>query len=144
MANPRKVYFLFNHRIKIRRRGSQQSQTVEVPILSRALESTGLALNLTLATEEQLRTTREEVVYYKRGSAYADRILVVYVERAQGEERKIRTLHLPVPTYAPTYKVLPIIRQANTSGVLAGKIIGVKRHGFLWPIASPGQGGQGG
>jgi|DewCreStandDraft_2_1066082.scaffolds.fasta_scaffold06751_6 hypothetical protein len=144
MANPRRVYYLFDHRIKIKPRGAQQSVSVEVPVLSRALESTGLALGLQLATPEQLQKVVEGVTYFKRGSVAADRVLVVYTER-QNNEDKVRTISLPIPAFAPNYKILPVIRAANSGrGALSGRIIGFYRHGFLIPLGNQGQGGSSG
>jgi len=135
MANPRRPYFLFNHTIRRRRRPSDANTTViTVPVISRALESTGEALGLTLATPEQLRTVRNNATYLRRGSSTADRVLVVYKETRNNVTKK-RVLHLPIPRFAPNYKIRPIIEAANSgNGVLAGNIIGFYRLGFLFPI----------
>jgi len=136
MANPRRPYFLFNHTIRRRRRPSDTNTTViTVPVISRALESTGEALGLTLATPEQLRTVRNSgAIYLRRGSSTADRVLVVYKETRNNVTKK-RVLHLPIPRFAPNYKIRPIVEAANSgNGVLAGNIIGFYRHGFLFPI----------
>lgn len=143
MANSRRPYYLFDHQLKVRKPGQSSSQAVTIPIISRALETTGLALGLELATREQLETIRENIVYYRRGSLASDRCLIVYTERV-GNEDKVKTVSLPIPKYAPNYKLLPVIRAANAGqGALAGKIIGIRRHGYLIPLGES-QGGRGG
>jgi hypothetical protein len=97
-----------------------------------------------------------EVIYYRTGSWRADSIRLVYKEKIEeeseggqdgnqqegeeGEEQeeryKIRTLHIPVPSWAPNYKVVPVLfAKARTAEL---KVLGAYRKGGL--ILMPSQG----
>jgi len=97
-----------------------------------------------------------EVIYYRTGSWKADSIRLVYKEKIEeeseggqdenqqegeeGEEQeeryKIRTLHIPVPSWAPNYKVLPVLfAKARTAEL---KVVGAYRKGGLIPMPSQG------
>jgi hypothetical protein len=100
-------------------------------------------------------------VYYKLGSWRADRIILVYEaeeqrnqegeeqqqpgEGEQGEEqeqkkKKLKRVQVPIPSWAPSYKVVPtLFSKAKAAGL---KVVGAYRHGFLIP--APGQGTTGG
>jgi hypothetical protein len=99
-----------------------------------------------------------EVIYYRIGSWRADSIRLVYKkkieeeseggtededqtggENQEGEEEeqyKIRTLHIPVPSWAPNYKVIPVLfAKARTAEL---KVVGAYRKGNLIPMVSQG------
>jgi len=97
-----------------------------------------------------------EVIYYRTGSWRADSIRLVYKKKIEeeseggqdgnqqegeeGEEQeeryKIRTLHIPVPSWAPNYKVIPVLfAKARTAEL---KVVGAYRKGGL--ILMPSQG----
>ena len=102
-----------------------------------------------------------EIVYYKLGSWRADRIILVYEaeeEEEEGEEnnedqegedgeeeeqeqkKKLKRVQVPIPSWAPSYKVMPtLFNKARAAGL---KAVGAYRHGFLIP--APGQGSTGG
>jgi hypothetical protein len=98
-----------------------------------------------------------EVIYYRTGSWRADSIRLVYKEKIEAEESeveaeeseggqeegeeqegqyKIRTLHIPVPSWAPNYKVLPVLFGKARAAQL--KVVGAYRNGGL--IYMPNQG----
>jgi len=98
-----------------------------------------------------------EVIYYRTGSWRADSIRLVYKKKIEeeseggqdgnqqegeeGEEQeeryKIRTLHIPVPSWAPNYKVLPVLfAKARTAEL---KVVGAYRKGNLIPMVSQGR-----
>ena len=90
-----------------------------------------------------------EVIYYREGSWRADSIRLVYKEEISeedggqggnqggqggGEEEqryKRRTLHIPIPSWAPNYKVLPVLFSKARSANL--KVVGAYRKGNLIP-----------
>ena len=90
-----------------------------------------------------------EVIYYRVGSWRADSIRLVYKEEISeedggqggnqggqggGEEEqryKRRTLHIPIPSWAPNYKVLPVLFSKARSADL--KVVGAYRKGNLIP-----------
>jgi hypothetical protein len=97
-----------------------------------------------------------EVIYQRTGSWRADSIRLVYKEKIeeeseggqdgsqqegeqeeeQEERYKIRTLHIPVPSWAPNYKVIPVLfAKARTAEL---KVVGAYRKGGL--IFMPSQG----
>jgi len=170
--------------------GTKTSEYVKLPILSRCLRRIGELLNLDRATEEDIKVTKQieggsggaggggqpgspgggegeeesearEVVYYRIGSWRADRIILVYEERQEGEgggpsggqgggqggegeqgqqQSKRKTLRVPIPSWAPNYKVVPVLfSKAEAAGL---NVIGAYRHGYLIP--APSQLGEGG
>ena len=97
-----------------------------------------------------------EVIYYREGSWRADSIRLVYKEEISeedegqggnqggqggnqggqggGEEEqryKLRTLHIPIPSWAPNYKVVPVLFSKARSANL--KVVGAYRKGNLIP-----------
>jgi hypothetical protein len=104
-----------------------------------------------------------EIVYYKLGSWRADRIILVYEaeeernqeggeqqqpgEGEQGEEqeeekKKLKRVQVPIPSWAPSYKVMPtLFSKAKAAGL---KVVGAYRHGFLIPAPAQGTTGGGG
>jgi len=118
---------------------------------------------VTLEEEEEEQQPREapegeirEVIYYRTGSWRADSIRLVYKqkiedeseggqgedqqEEEEGEEQeeryKIRALHIPVPSWAPNYKVIPVLfAKARTAEL---KVVGAYRNGGLIPMANQG------
>lgn len=105
-----------------------------------------------------------EIVYYRLGSWRADRVILVYEEEQEGEgggsssgggqqggggsppgeeeegsKKKRRTLRIPIPSWAPNYKVLPtLFQKAQAAGL---KVVGAYRHGYMIP--APSQLGRG-
>jgi hypothetical protein len=101
-----------------------------------------------------------EVIYYRIGSWRADSIRLVYKQKIEeeseggtegedqtegenqegGEEEeryKIRTLHIPIPSWAPNYKVIPVLfAKARTAEL---KVVGAYRKGNLIPMVSQGR-----
>jgi hypothetical protein len=104
-----------------------------------------------------------EIVYYKLGSWRADRIILVYEaeeEEEEGEEnnedqegedgeeeeeeqkKKLKRVQVPIPSWAPSYKVMPtLFSKARAAGL---KTVGAYRHGFLIPAPAQGTTGGGG
>jgi hypothetical protein len=105
---------------------------------------------------------KRQVVYYRLGSWRADRIILVYEEEQEseggeggeggsqegqegggqqqegeeGQERKVKrkTIQVPIPSWAPNYKVLPtLFSKAQAAGV---KVVGAYRHGYMIPAPS--------
>ena len=97
-----------------------------------------------------------EVIYYREGSWRADSIRLVYKEeiseedegqggnqggqggnqggQGDGEEEqryKRRTLHIPIPSWAPNYKVVPVLFNKAKSANL--NVVGAYRKGNLIP-----------
>jgi hypothetical protein len=96
-----------------------------------------------------------EVIYSRMGSWRADLIRLVYKEKVSEEEEgggqqgnqnegegggteeeeeeqyKIKTLHIPVPSWAPNYKVVPVLFAKARSAEL--KVVGAYRKGYLIP-----------
>jgi len=158
---PRVIYKLGTHNIRRKVRslqGPTQRDYVTVPILSRCLERVGQLLQLDQATEDDLkvvyqiqtrpRSGRGEeleraIPFIRRGSSEAISIRLVY-KQTQGQTSKLRTLSIPVPRWAPNYKVIPVLfGKARTAGL---DIVGAYREGYLIPYApqSGGSGGSGG
>jgi hypothetical protein len=101
-----------------------------------------------------------EVIYSRIGSWRADLIRLVYKEKieeepegdGQGnnqegenqdgtgedeeEKYKIRTLHIPVPSWAPNYKVVPVLFAKARAAEL--KVVGAYRKGYLIPAPNQG------
>jgi hypothetical protein len=101
-----------------------------------------------------------EVIYSRIGSWRADLIRLVYKEKITEEESnsngqdegqggedqqggeeeeeqyKIRTLHIPVPSWAPNYKVVPVLFAKARSAEL--KVVGAYRKGYLIPAPNQG------
>jgi len=49
----------------------------------------------------------------------------------QEQQKKRKTLHIPVPSWAPNYKVLPILfSKAREAGL---EVVGAYRHGYMIP-----------
>jgi hypothetical protein len=198
---PRLIYKLGTHSLKVKavntEEGSETTEYVEVPILSRCLKRTGELLKLDRATEEDIKVVREletgggaseggdggsqtgeggegegsekrEVVYYRLGSWRADRIILVYEEGEEGEgggegggnqgsteggdgspqeggeqqeaKTKRKTLRIPIPSWAPNYKVIPVLfSKAQAAGL---KLLGAYRHGYMIPAPSQLGGGE--
>jgi hypothetical protein len=198
---PRLIYKLGTHSLKVKavnkEDGSETTEYVEVPILSRCLERTGELLKLDRATEEDIKVVREletgggaseegeggsetgeggegegsekrEIIYYRLGSWRADRIILVYEEKEEseggeeggenqgsteggdgdsqeGEEQqeskaKRKTLRIPIPSWAPNYKVIPVLfSKAQAAGL---KLLGAYRHGYMIPAPSQLGGGE--
>jgi len=111
---------------------------------------------------EDGESEKRQIVYYKLGSWRADRIILVYEAEEEeeggennqgqggqggGEEeeeekpKKLKRVQVPIPSWAPSYKVMPtLFNKARAAGL---KVVGAYRHGFLIP--APGQGtGDGG
>jgi hypothetical protein len=107
---------------------------------------------------------KREIVYYRLGSWRADRIILVYEEQQEGEggeegggegsqdqdggqqqerQAKRKTLRVPIPSWAPNYKVIPtLFSKAQAAGL---KLLGAYRHGYLIPAPSQfSEGGEGG
>jgi hypothetical protein len=99
-----------------------------------------------------------ELVYYKLGSWRADRVILVHEveeeetedeqeepENQEGEEqqeqkKKLRRIHIPIPSWAPTYKVVPtLFSKARAAGL---QVVGAYRHGYLIPISSQSPEGE--
>jgi hypothetical protein len=57
----------------------------------------------------------------------------------QQQQKKRKTLQIPIPSWAPNYKVLPVLFSKATEAGL--EVIGAYRHGYLIP--SPSQLGSG-
>jgi hypothetical protein len=192
---PRLIYKLGTHPLKVKavntEDGSETSEYIEVPILSRCLKRTGDLLKLDRATEEDIKVVKEletggeasgegnsgsgagegeegegsekrQVIYYRLGSWRADRIILVYEEEEEGEgseeggdnqggtgeedqntqegeeqqesKTKRRTLRIPIPSWAPNYKVIPVLfSKAQAAGL---KLLGAYRHGYMIPAPS--------
>jgi hypothetical protein len=101
-----------------------------------------------------------EVTYFRIGSWRADLIRLVYKEKVSEEEEgggqqgnenegegggtgeeeeeqyKIKTLHIPVPSWAPNYKVVPVLFAKARSAEL--KVVGAYRKGYLIPAPNQG------
>jgi hypothetical protein len=100
-----------------------------------------------------------EVIYSRIGSWRADSIRLVYKEKVSKEEEgggqqgnenegegggtgeeeeqyKIKTLHIPVPSWAPNYKVVPVLFAKARAAEL--KVVGAYRKGYLIPAPNQG------
>lgn len=112
--------------------------------------------------EEGGEPETREIVYYKLGSWRADRIILVYEAQEEEEEgesgeeeeegeggeeeeeeeqkKKLKRVQVPIPSWAPSYKVMPtLFAKAKDAGL---KVVGAYRHGYLIP--APGEGRSGG
>jgi len=109
------------------------------------------------------QSEKREIIYYKLGSWRADRIILVYEaeeeeegeqnnenqEGQEGEEeeeeeqpKKLKRVQVPIPSWAPSYKVMPtLFSKAQAAGL---KVVGAYRHGFLIPAPGQGSTGDGG
>ena len=158
---PRVVYKLGTHSIRREVRnqqGRREKEYVTVPILSRCLQRIGERLQLERATEDDLKVIysiqtnaqggqddEEEraIPFFRRGSWQAISIRLVY-KHTQGETSKLKTLSIPIPKWAPNYKVMPVLFQkAQAAGL---QVIGAYREGYLIPNTAQGSdsGGSGG
>ena len=158
---PRVVYKLGTHNIRREVRslsGPTQRNYVTVPILSRCVQRVGQLLQLDPATEDDLKVTysiqtrprsgggeelERAIPFFRRGSSEAISIRLVY-KQTQGETSRLKTLSIPIPKWAPNYKVLPVLFQkAQAAGL---EVIGAYREGYLIPYVpqSGGSGGSGG
>jgi len=99
-----------------------------------------------------------QVIYYRIGSWRAESIRLVYKQKIeeegegstenegqeegenqegeQEERYKIRVLHIPVPSWAPNYKVIPVLFNKARAAEL--KVVGAYRKGALIPMPNQG------
>ncbi len=99
-----------------------------------------------------------EVIFYRTGSWRAESIKLVYKkeveeegegdnspgqggggggegeEQGEGEEKKYKlaTINIPIPSWAPNYKVLPVLFSKARSAEL--EVVGARRNGGLIPV----------
>ena len=143
----RAIYKLGTHKLRVKNE-QNQVQYVDVPILSRALRRVGNKLQLTQASQQDIETVVEyeggNAIFYKRGSSSADRILIIYEQAGSGGEIKVRQIQIPVPRWAPNYKLVSVLAAAARQAGL--QLRGIRRHGFLIqpPSGSTGGGTGGG
>ena len=158
---PRKAYRLGTHNIRREVRnqqGQREKQYVTIPIISRCLQRIGELLQLEPATEDDMKVIysvrtnaqggqddEEEraIPFFRKGSWRAVNIRLVY-KHTQGQTTKLKTLSIPIPRWAPSYKVIPVLFQkAQAAGL---EVIGAYRLGEMIPNFSQagGSGGSGG
>jgi len=109
-------------------------------------------------TQGEVEGEVREVIFYRIGSWRAETIRLVYKKEkeeepgegeenntpeegeggegegeGEGEEKKYKlaTLHIPIPNWAPNYKVLPVLFSKARSAEL--KVVGAYRNGYLIP-----------